>query len=84
MLYTPLWYRDSIVTLSIPATTEEELTNTHEVTTLPERDMGGDSGRSCGEVLSVVPPVFGYLSFSTSSIRNSIEDYSNGLYQCIV
>jgi len=45
--------------------------NSHEVTTLTERD----TQRRHGEAMSEVPSVF-------SRIRNSIEDYLNGLYEC--
>jgi len=45
--------------------------NTHEVTTLTEID----TRRRHGETMSEVPPVFSW-------IRNSIEDYPNGLYEC--
>ena len=50
--------------------------NNHEVTSLTERDTWRDT-RSChGEAICVVALVFRYLSFSTTSIRNSIENYS--------
>jgi len=44
--------------------------NTHEVTTLTERDTRRDTQRSHVEAMCAVAPVFRYLSFSTSSIRN--------------
>ena len=60
----------------------------HEVTSLTERDTGRDTRRDTwrrhGEAIFVVAPVFRYLSFSTTSIRNSIENYSNELYKCIL
>ena len=49
--------------------------NTHEVNTLTGRDTRRDTRRSHREAMSEVPPIF-------SRIRNSIEDYLNGLYKC--
>jgi len=53
--------------------------NHHEVNTLTgrdtRRDTGRDTRRSYRPAMSEVPPVF-------SRIRNSIEDYLNGLYEC--
>ena len=46
--------------------------NNHEGTTLTEMDTWRDTWRSHGEAMSEVPPIF-------TSIRNSIEDYLNGL-----
>jgi len=45
--------------------------NNHEVNTLTKRD----TRRSHRQAMSEVPPVF-------SRIRNSIEDYLKGLYEC--
>jgi len=57
--------------------------NNHEVNILTGRDTQRDTGRNTRrdtwtrhrEAMSEVPHVF-------SSIRNSIEDYLNGLYEC--
>jgi len=49
--------------------------NNHEVKTLTGRDTRRDTRRSHTEAMSEVPPVF-------SRIRNSIEKYLNGLYEC--
>jgi len=55
--------------------------NDHEVTTLTRRDTWRNTRRdtwrtrSHKEAMSEVPPVF-------SGIRNSIEGYLNGLYEC--
>ena len=49
--------------------------NNHEVTTLTGRDTRRDTWRSHREAMSEVLPVF-------SRIRNSIEDYLNGPYEC--
>ena len=53
--------------------------NNHEVNTLTgrntQRDTQRDTRRRHREAMSEVPPVF-------SRIRNSIEDYLNGLYEC--
>jgi len=53
--------------------------NNHEVNTLTGRDTWRDTrrdtSRSHRQAMSEVPPVF-------SRIRNSIEDYLNGLYEC--
>jgi len=53
--------------------------NNHEVNTLTgrdtQRDTPRDTRRSHRQAMSEVPPVF-------SRIRNSIEDYLNGLYEC--
>jgi len=65
--------------------------NNHEVNTLTGRDTGRNTRRdtqrntqrdtwrtwSHREAMSEVPPVF-------SRIRNSIVDYLNGLYECII
>jgi len=52
--------------------------NNHEVNTLTgrgaRRDTRKDKRESHREAMSEVPPVF-------SRIRNSIEDYQNGLYE---
>jgi len=60
------------------------MVNNHEVTSMTERDTERDTWRSHGEAMCVVVPVFRYLSFSTTSIRNSIDNHSNGLYKCIL
>jgi len=49
--------------------------NNHEVTTLTGRDTRRDTWRSHREAMSEVQPVF-------SRIRNSIEDYLKGQYEC--
>jgi len=49
--------------------------NNHEVNTLTERDTRRDTRRSHRQAMSEVPPVF-------SRMRNSIEDYLKGLYEC--
>jgi len=55
--------------------------NNHEVNTLTARDTRRNTPRNTSrtrsprEVMIEVPPVF-------SRIRNSIEDYLNGLYEC--
>jgi len=49
--------------------------NNHEVNTRTGRDTRKDTRRTHREAMTEVPPVF-------SRIRNSIEDYPNGLYEC--
>jgi len=49
--------------------------NNHEVYSLTGRDTRRDTKRSHREAMREVPPLF-------SRIRNSIEDYLNGLYVC--
>jgi len=51
--------------------------NNHEVNTRTGRDTRRNTRRSHRQAMSVVPPVF-----TSSRIRNSIEDYLNGLYEC--
>jgi len=58
--------------------------NNHEVTSLTERDTRRDTRSSHGEAMCAVAPLVRYLSFSTPSIRNSIENYSNRVYKCIL
>ena len=55
--------------------------NNHEVNTLTGRDTRRDTRRntrrSHRQAMSEVPPLL-----TSSKIRNSIEDYLNGLYEC--
>jgi len=53
--------------------------NTHDLTTVTERD----AGRGYGEAISEVLPVFRSFSLS-SSIRYLIEDCLNVLYEDLV
>jgi len=51
--------------------------NNYEVNTLTGRDTRRDTRWSHRQAMSEVPPVF-----TSSRIRNLIEDYLNGLYEC--
>ena len=68
---TPATHRYKVIAYAV---------NYHEVTSL----TGRDTRRRHVEDMCAVMPVFRYLNFSTTSIRNSIETNSKGQYKCIL